>query len=215
MCMECTHVALPRSSAAAAAAGAAGKEMFGMRRSVSAHDVRDRRRMRRCLSEPQIRCSVNPAKSKYSGGGTPGVFQFPFSAGILVRSFLFEETEYEEVKVEGEEEEGKKKKKGNWVEQLLKLRGVWQERQSTKGEDLVETKELEEEAVCEVSYEEDELEASTAVVDRRSFSRYLVPISWARMEIFSRLAFLCNMAYVVPEIKVCYLSNFTNYIYIS
>lgn len=203
--MACTHVALPGSLAAA---GAAGKEMFGMRRSVSAHDVRDRRRMRRCLSEPQIRCSVNPAKSKWWGGGTP----FPFSAGILDRSFLLEETEYEEVKVEGEEEEGKKKKKGNWVGQLLKLRELWQERQSTyKGEDRVEAKE----AVCEVSYEEDELEASTAVVDRSSFSRYLVPISWARMEIFSRLAFLCNMAYVVPEIKVGHLSNFTDYICIS
>lgn len=210
--MACTRVALPGSSASAA--GAAAKEMFGMRRSVSAHDVRDRRRMRRCLSEPQIRCSVNQAKSKYSGGGTPGVSQFPFSAR-MVQSFLFEETQYEEVKVEGEVEEGKKKKKGNWVEQLLKLRELWQERQSDKGEDHVEAKELEEEAVCEVSYEEDELEASTAVVDRSSFSRYLVPISWARMELFSRLAFLCNMAYVVPEIKVCYLSNFTNYNYIS
>lgn len=180
--------------------------MLGLRRSVSARDVRDRRRMRRCLSEPQIRCSVNPAKSK-SSGGTPGVFQFPFSAGT-VQSFLFEETEYEEVKVEGEDEEGKKKKKGNWVEQLLKLRELWQDQRQSKGED--EAQEVEEDAVCEVRYELEDEEESTAVVDRSSFSRYLVPISWARMELFSRLAFLCNMAYVVPEIKVCFLSNFTN-----
>ncbi|KAM1386804.1 hypothetical protein PS1_033225 [Malus domestica] len=37
--------------------------------------------------------------------------------------------------------------------------------------------------------------------DPESFSRFLVRVPWSDTKLFSKLAFLCNMASVIPEIK--------------
>jgi len=46
------------------------------------------------------------------------------------------------------------------------------------------------------------------VYDRETFSRLLVRVAWSDTKLFSQLAFLCNMAYVIPAIKV-YFPSFT------
>ncbi|KAF9617851.1 hypothetical protein IFM89_039033 [Coptis chinensis] len=55
----------------------------------------------------------------------------------------------------------------------------------------------EEEGGCEVEYEVEEEE----IYDREKFSKLLVPVPWSGTKLFSQLAFLCNLAYVIPQIK--------------
>lgn len=189
-------MALPGGGTGAAAAG---KDVFGMRRCRSASDVRDMRAaMRRLQSETHlmITCSVKEGKAEVKEKAkSAGIFPFSFVISTLVPASIESEEVDEEVEVVG--------KKGNWVERLLELGVLWKGRRQRREED---DSALEEEMLCEVSYEEEE---AAVEFDRASFSRYLVPVSWARMRLFSRLAFLCNIAYVIPKINVrTFLLNF-------
>lgn len=173
------------------AAAAAGKDVFGMKRCRSAPDVRDMRAaIRRSRSETHlmITCSVKEGKAEVKEKAkSAGIFPFSFVIPTLVPASVESEEVDEEVVVG---------KKGNWVERLLELGVLWKGRRQRQEED---DSVLEEEMLCEVSYEEEE---AAVEFDRASFSRYLVPVSWARMRLFSRLAFLCNIAYVIPKINV-------------
>ncbi|KAB2621856.1 hypothetical protein D8674_024038 [Pyrus ussuriensis x Pyrus communis] len=51
------------------------------------------------------------------------------------------------------------------------------------------------------SLEENEGEMIDRSYDPESFSRFLVRVPWSDTKLFSKLAFLCNMASVIPEIK--------------
>ncbi|KAL3838687.1 hypothetical protein ACJIZ3_023278 [Penstemon smallii] len=53
---------------------------------------------------------------------------------------------------------------------------------------------------CDVDYEDDE-EEKEINIDREIFSSLLKHVSWSDTKLFSQLAFLCNMAYVIPDIK--------------
>ena len=53
--------------------------------------------------------------------------------------------------------------------------------------------------VCVVGEDEDEQEVT---YDCDSFSNFLVQVPWSDTKLYSQLAFLCNMAYVIPQIKV-------------
>lgn len=198
--MACTQVmALPGGGTAAAAAG---KDVFGMRRCRSAPDVRDMRAaMKRSRSETHlmITCSVKEGKAE--------VKEKPKSAGIFPFSLVIPTLVPASVEsAEVEEEVEVARRKGNWVERLLELGVLWRGRRQ-RGED---DDSVEEEMLCEVSYEEEE---AAVEFDRASFSRYLVPVSWARMRLFSRLAFLCNIAYVIPKINV--RTSIPNFLYID
>ncbi|KAK7389826.1 hypothetical protein VNO78_25120 [Psophocarpus tetragonolobus] len=65
-------------------------------------------------------------------------------------------------------------------------------------------------SVCVACYEEgDEKEEDGEVTcNRESISKFLVPVPWSDTKLFSKLAFLCNMAYVIPQIKVEDLGRF-------
>lgn len=97
-------------------------------------------------------------------------------------------------------------KRANWVERLLELRTRW--RNKPYGENLNgdefgagDSTEGDDEG-CEVDY--DDVEARENY-NREMFSRLLSPVSWSDTKFFSQLAFLCNMAYVIPEIRASFL----------
>lgn len=109
-------------------------------------------------------------------------------------------------------------KKANWVERLMELRSHWvKNRQQIEGDcdndDQEETDhhdcgcDGEEGTGCLVSYsseeeEEEEEENGEKRLDQESFSRFLVQVPWSDTKLFSQLAFLCNIAYVIPDIRV-------------
>lgn len=111
----------------------------------------------------------------------------------------------------GEEE----RKRANWVERLVEIRSKWRNRQKKDvlDEDTDdnfcvngENGDCEcggEEGGCAVDYtsEEDDGEISPEF-----FSKFLVRVPWSDTKLFSQLAFLCNLAYVIPQIKVRFCS---------
>ncbi|XP_068667361.1 phospholipase A1 PLIP1, chloroplastic-like [Aristolochia californica] len=191
----------------------AAKEIFrgrdAFRRSHSSTDLPNRLGMSRSRSEPHLCCSRKPAqattaKTKLKSSRSFGIFPFNFSGSIIpsyVKSFLFEQEYSKEVELEDHsmeceaEEVMETQKRANWVERLMELRTRWKDRQK---EDSGEG-ESDEEDLCGVSYEEEIEEVS---FDRESFSKLLARVNWSQMKLFSQLAFLCNMAYVIPEIKI-------------
>lgn len=56
---------------------------------------------------------------------------------------------------------------------------------------------------CEVvDYGDREDEEERVIFDSHSFSRLLLQVPWSDVKRFSKLAFLCNKAYQIPDIKV-------------
>ncbi|XP_077228894.1 phospholipase A1 PLIP1, chloroplastic-like [Tasmannia lanceolata] len=182
-----------------------------LRRSHSGKDLCHHAGMRRSKSEPQIRCSFNTVRSsadpKLKNARSVGIFPFPLSSSMLpnsLRSFLFESDYNKEMTLldseenEREEEEVKEEKRANWVERLLELRSRWRDRQredgSGEGEDG-------DDVLCGVDYDSESDGGEEVDFDRESFSRFLDRVPWAETKLFAQLAFLCNMAYVIPEIK--------------
>lgn len=92
------------------------------------------------------------------------------------------------------------KKRGNWIKMIVELSNKWK---GTKNDDVESyvAGEADVEGVCDVEYDEDEDEDET-VIDRDTFSSLLRYVSWSDAKLFSQLAFLCNMAYVIPDMKV-------------
>ncbi|KAL3815122.1 hypothetical protein ACJIZ3_016390 [Penstemon smallii] len=95
----------------------------------------------------------------------------------------------------------KGKKQANWIERLMELKKNWKEKEAKDDEyaygDRVG---YDEEEGCDVDYEDDE-EEKEINIDREIFSSLLKHVFWSDTKLFSQLAFLCNMAYVIPDIK--------------
>lgn len=109
-----------------------------------------------------------------------------------------------ETTTESDEDEEEVKKRANWVERLLELRSHWRERQQkdeVAGDADSHQDCDEDEGGCEADYG-DEDEEGKAKIDCESFSRLLVEVPWSDAKLLAQLAFLCNMAYVIPEITV-------------
>ncbi|XP_077249610.1 phospholipase A1 PLIP1, chloroplastic-like [Tasmannia lanceolata] len=201
--MACNQVAISCTSVA-------GKEILrehkGIRRSHSGKDLREHARMRRSQSDSQLRCSINTVRSssepKLKTSRSVRIFPFPFSGSMIpnsLRSFLFDSDYNKDMRlVDSEESEKEEEKRVNWVERLLEIKSRWRDRQrETKGDG-----EDEDEILCGVCYDSESEEGGEEVdFDRESFSRFLVRVPLAETRLFSQLAFLCNMAYVIPEIK--------------
>ncbi|KAJ0986192.1 hypothetical protein J5N97_004548 [Dioscorea zingiberensis] len=204
--MACKSVGISGASPANAASSASS----GMRRSDSANEIRcDIAGMRRSRSEPQLpyslsvsaRSATAPAP-KLKSSRSIGIFPFGFSGSILpssLRSFLFDSEEHGNgvQMVDPEEEEddpgGGAENRANWVERLMELRRRWRDRQQKEEEGS--------DYNCAVSYGSEDEDEERSEWDRDSFSRLLNRTSWYETKLFSRLAFLSNMAYVIPEIK--------------
>ncbi|XP_050379423.1 phospholipase A1 PLIP1, chloroplastic-like [Argentina anserina] len=114
----------------------------------------------------------------------------------LLRSYSFdpdssehmntEENELNEVESSQEISEGKELKRTSWLKSLFEL-----------GRKM---NILQQKAVSFTDNYPDE-EWRSRSYDRDLFSRYLVRVPWSDAKLFSQLAFLCNLAYIVPEIK--------------
>ncbi|PIN26524.1 hypothetical protein CDL12_00727 [Handroanthus impetiginosus] len=109
---------------------------------------------------------------------------------------------------DGIEIDGKGKKRANWIERLMELRNSWKGKEE-KYEEYVgrEIEDCDEDGGCEVEYEEDD-EGSDISIDREMFSSLLREVSWSDTKLLSQLAFLCNIAYVIPDIKTRDLSRY-------
>ncbi|KAG5036866.1 hypothetical protein JHK86_017706 [Glycine max] len=155
------------------------------------------------------------------------VFPLQLSVSILpnpLRSFLFDtETRREmnmgqkginnikENMVESSEEV--MINRARWVQRLTGIKRYWRRKvpKESMETDIIckhntnsECDCDEDDSVCVAGYEEgDEKEENGQEVacDRDSFSKFLVPVPSLDTKLFSKLAFLCSMAYVIPQIK--------------
>ncbi|RWW00450.1 hypothetical protein GW17_00036588 [Ensete ventricosum] len=216
--MASAAVSVAGSSPVAAAAMARDRRAEGMRRSESGTDLSG---MRRSMSAPQLRCSLNvpraAAPASLKSSRSIGVFPLGSIITNSIRSFLFDSgegvtgggmrlvepaEESDEEVVAGPEEEGiGQEKRANWMARILELRRQWRDRQHKVDEVEEEGEEGgEEDGYCGVSYETEEEEDGEW--DRESFESLLGRVPWSDEKLFSQLAYLCDMAYVIPEIKV-------------
>ncbi|XAR62976.1 hypothetical protein NMG60_11022746 [Bertholletia excelsa] len=214
--MASTFLSVP-SSPVPAAANDTLKGQNSLRQSLSSKDLLRQARIRRSYSDNHLYYSTNRIKAsatepKLKSSRSIGIFNFQLSGSILpnsLRSFLFDpETSKDmnitESSLESNEDQKDVKKRANWIERLMELRGHWIERQQTdtKDEGRKGDQDCDEDGDggCEVDYGDEEDNENTNI-DRELFSRLLAPVSRSDAKLFSRLAFLCNMAYVIPEIE--------------
>lgn len=208
------------ASTSPSAANDVFKEHIGLRRSLSGQDLLVKGGgIRRSSSDNHLCCrsgknnriravSLRPGmKSSRS----VGVFSFQISSSIIpnpIKSLLFEtdtsqdEKENDDIEIEPNLDGVKK---ANWVERLLEIRRQWKKEQRTESlngevaEENVNVKcgcEEEEEEGCVADYG-----SENGDWERESFSRLLAKVSWSDAKRLSQLAYLCNVAYTIPEIK--------------
>nr|CAD1834150.1 unnamed protein product [Ananas comosus var. bracteatus] len=232
--------AAPAIAAAAAMASSprivgvpATKEFSGIRRSWSEPQLRCSVIVPRAAALKKSR-SMGVFPFSISGSILPG----------SIRSFLFDSDDArgemrlvdaeegdEEAGSEEEEEADEKAERANWVERLLEVRTRWRDRKQREednanyDEEEEDEDEEEDEAdyYCGVSYDtEDEEEEGESKVsdriaewDRDSFSKLLVRVPWSDAMLFSQLAHLSNLAYVIPEIKAAELRKWYDLLFVT
>ncbi|GMH00428.1 hypothetical protein Nepgr_002267 [Nepenthes gracilis] len=164
------------------------------------------------LLSNQIRATLAHTKLKSNHAG---LFSFRFSSSILlgpIHSLWFKTESSSEIELVQNltdnyleavvREKKENEKRSSWVERLVELRIQWMDRQKKEVADGYGDREGDDdssEGVCEVdSDEEEEVRAS---LDSELFLKLLARVSWSDTKRFSQLAFLCNMAYAIPEIK--------------
>ncbi|PRQ42776.1 putative galactolipase [Rosa chinensis] len=123
----------------------------------------------------------------------------------LLRSYSFDpnsskhmnivENDRNEVESSRESSEAEELKRTSWVESLAELgrnnwKNIWQQK-VVGGED-----------------NDCDEERKRRSYDRDLFSRFLVRVPWSDTKLFSQLAFLCNLAYVIPEIRATDLKRY-------
>ncbi|CDP10760.1 unnamed protein product [Coffea canephora] len=95
-------------------------------------------------------------------------------------------------------------KSANWVESITKLVRRWKQKQLKNDEYGKQDNDDGDEDgagdLCKAEYDDDAADGS-AKKNAGSFLRLLSPVPWSDTKLFSKLAFLCNMACVIPEIK--------------
>lgn len=186
--------------------------IVGLQRSDSGNELRCFSGMRRSRSEPQLRSSLTVPRvaappSRLTSSRSSGMFPFHLPSNLLpnaIRSLLFDESPPDvgndgiEVATPAEDEIGAEKR-ANWVERILELRSRWKDRQHRdEDDDIDDDDDIDKDYTCGVSYESEEEEEEW---NRESFSRFLTRVSWTETKLFSKLAYLCNLAYVITDIK--------------
>ncbi|GMN42936.1 hypothetical protein TIFTF001_012140 [Ficus carica] len=199
-------------------------------RSESSKDLQKRATIQRSYSDNHLvrrfnRIHATSTQPKLKNSRSMGLFPFQFSAGSILPSSLRsfskglsivekETSNADQEIMENVEDntEGQEIKRANWVERLLELRTHWRNRKQQQDSfDEIEVCDEEEEfgdcscdgeeGCCEVSYSSDEEGGGEKRVDRESFSRFLAKVPLSDTKLFSQLAFLCNMAYVIQDIR--------------
>ncbi|CAN1793849.1 Phospholipase A1 PLIP1, chloroplastic [Linum perenne] len=218
--MACSSVTMPTSQTAT-------QFHNDLRRSDSSKDLRNQANMRRCYSEGHLCKSMNcvRASSVQPKMKTSRSFGFPFEiAGSFiprsVRTLLFDPETSRMSSVEdgelasevGSSDQGgefggdEEVKRVNWVERLLEIRSHWRNRQAkdNMGDEsyMDETHDCygDDEDGCLADYDSEEGDDEEEF-DCEMFYELLKRVPWSDTKLFSRLAFLCNMAYVISDIK--------------
>lgn len=227
--MECTSFSITSSPLPQVAKDTL-QEHHGLRRNFSGMDLCARARIKRSYSDNHIVHSINRSQActtepQMKNSRSMGFFNFKLAGPIFpnsLRSFLFdpdtskdmdtaetttkntdmpEENSFES----DDEDEAEMKKRVNWIERIVEIRSHWRERQQKDNfhSDGVIDQDWDEdhEGGCEADYSDEEEEGNTKI-DSESFSRLLVQVPWSDAKRFSQLAFLCNMAYAIPDIEV-------------
>ncbi|TVU03221.1 hypothetical protein EJB05_51252, partial [Eragrostis curvula] len=217
-------VAGAAAASAAHTATAAGRWRDGGRREPASMHAG----IRRSRSEPHLRCSRRggAAGAALTTSRSIGVFPFQFGAAPLRTpplpdgggdgSRLLTVADDPDPELEaGPEMPQARRSEAHWLERLLELRSrfhqpanrdVLEEEDCDADDDLyrLDGGELEnDDGGCGVSYDDEEEEAAAedASWDRESFGKLLARAPPGEARLFAQLAFLCNMAYVIPEIK--------------
>ncbi|KAK8570389.1 hypothetical protein V6N13_003072 [Hibiscus sabdariffa] len=190
----------------------------GIRRSCSDNHL--------CYSINRIRAaSTKPTLKNSRSVGILRSLPFQISSSIIpksVRSFLFDpetskssgivekDGQFDDESIENDDEETEIKR-ANWVNRLMEIHSRWKHRQlelGVEGARIYDENENgddgdgdaeEDDGGCEVNYDTNEEEE--VKYDCESFSKLLAEVPLSDTKLFSRLAFLCNIAYVIPEIK--------------
>ncbi|XP_076898675.1 phospholipase A1 PLIP1, chloroplastic-like [Bidens hawaiensis] len=197
-----------------------GKKPNILNRSISSQNLRPHARIQRahsdnnlCYSANNVQASMNQPKLKTSR--SVGIFNLSLSSSFIPKSLktlLFDpetsndtstvvdtdvDTDVSDVEMEKDE-----KKRASWIERLLEIRSQWVQKQSNELDDENEEERGCDEdgngCGCEVEYSDDE---DDMIINQETFSGLLNQVSWSDTKRFSQLAFLCNMAYVIPEIE--------------
>ncbi|XP_040377953.1 phospholipase A1 PLIP1, chloroplastic-like [Oryza brachyantha] len=205
--------------AAAAAAGGGGRR--ARREPASMHAG-----IRRSRSEPHLRCSRRggAAGAALTTSRSIGVFPFQFGAAPLRPpplpdgggdgSRLLTVTGDDPDDAEPEMPEVRRPE-AHWLDRLLELRSRFHDpaKRHSSDNDLFNNADEDDDVYrldgdeyhhhdgCGVNYEDDD-EHVDGRWDRESFSKLLARAPLGEARLFAQLAFLCNMAYVIPEIKV-------------
>ncbi|KAH8516933.1 hypothetical protein H0E87_005044 [Populus deltoides] len=188
-----------------------------------------------CYSINRVRAASTQPKLKSSR--SVGIFPFQIASSIIptsLRSFLFDPETGKDMNVakDGIEissdksgnigdnsDEGSANdelgevKRANWVERIYEIgihRRNRQQKEDIYGKESSDANKNGDsncEGGCTVDYNSEE-EGGETKYDRETFSRFLAPVAWSDIKLFSKLAFLCNMAYVIPEIKAIDLRRY-------
>ncbi|MBA0831799.1 hypothetical protein Goarm_016237 [Gossypium armourianum] len=225
--MACTSMAVPTSHATAVAKKDGCKEEIdGLCRSHSGVNLHKRVGIQRSYSDNHLCYSTN----KIVAASTKSTLKTSRSFGILpplpfrisgsmipnsVRSFLFDPEMSKDLSrvgkdvnvidgnLRGNDDEEKEIKRANWLNRLLEIQSSFKHKQveeGVEGAGIYDENENGDDGGCEVNYDSED-EGGEVKYDRDSFSKLLVQVPWYDTKVISQLAFLCNLAYVIPSIK--------------
>ncbi|MFQ6633411.1 hypothetical protein Gotur_010685 [Gossypium turneri] len=225
--MACTSMAVPTSHATAVAKkDGCKKEIDGLCRSHSGVNLHKRVGIQRSYSDNHLCYSTN----KIVAASTKSTLKTSRSFGILpplpfrisgsmipnsVRSFLFDPEMSKDLSrvgkdvnvidgnLRGNDDEEKEIKRANWLNRLLEIQSSFKHKQveeGVEGAGIYDENENGDDGGCEVNYDSED-EGGEVKYDRDSFSKLLVQVPWYDTKVISQLAFLCNLAYVIPSIK--------------
>jgi hypothetical protein len=217
--------------ATVAAAGAAAAAASGRRRGARREPATMHAGIRRSRSEPHLRC---PRRGGAAGAALTtsrsiGVFPFQFGAAPLRPpplpdgggdgSRLLTVADDADPPEPCPEMPPARRPEAHWLDRLLEVRSrfhdpTWRDvldhDDDDDDEDLYRLDaDHHHDGGCGVSYEDDG-EEEDARWDRDSFAKLLARAPLGEARLFAQLAFLCNMAYVIPEIKVSHLRDHTH-----
>ncbi|KAM1053328.1 hypothetical protein PS2_000829 [Malus domestica] len=226
---RCSSLVIPTSPASATTVDVF-KEHNGLRRSNSNQDLYRRATMRRsysdnhlCYRSSRIHFAATEPKLKNSRSG---IFSFQFSSSILpnsVRSFSFDPdtSNHRRIKAKdmsketsGESASEEESKRANWVERLVEIRSKWRDRQKKDDADEDSVCEAGENGDCECGRDEGGCAVDYTAEDDGGetspeiFRRFLVRVPWSDTKLLSKLSFLCNLAYAMPQIKENYIKRY-------
>ncbi|CAI9763841.1 unnamed protein product [Fraxinus pennsylvanica] len=199
-----------------------------LRKSWSSKGLTGKAGLRRTYSDNNLCCRVSRIQASKvepklkSSSSSTGFFNIQLSSTMIpdsLKSFLFDLESSKEINIEKKLAESEHedeidveevKKRANWIARLMEIRNNWKERQQKEDVNVAgeNNEDCDEDGGCEVDYDDDDAKGNVINIDSEIFTSLLGHVSWPDAKHFSKLSFLCNMAYVIPDIKTRDLSRY-------